>query len=258
MTASTNNKTSWVWMAWLVQLGTFIPFTFLCLRSIGEMPGNKSLLFVLGSTTLWLLVALLNAVLIRGKAQSFLAFITVLVNPYLIPLSIYVSYNDHKTAVIFSIAYCLIIIAATPKDVGLCVFLSGLSFAILQKFLIADIKDTPTKPYIMHLTLAYLGLGITALAWRFLLNKLYEILTGTPEAKQEMEQQSSESQRLAQELSKLAGQHRKLKEAVAEHMAKLNQLSGHKRTEAAEEQRPSPGTESEQETEQEITTEDNE
>ena len=221
--------TSWVWSTWAVHLVMYIVFFVTCLLSIINTTSNMAYYFSLGLMTLWLFAAFLNAVMVPGRIQSFIALIILIVNPFLLPISIYTCSENYTLSIWCGIIYTIVTIAACPFEIGICVFLSSLFFAITQKLFIPNLNETFDSAYIIRLAIAYIGLSAVALVWRFLLAKLYVLLNSSQEIEGDTKPATDNSSKIAQELSQMASEHRQLKESIANHIVQLNTLIGYTR-----------------------------
>jgi len=217
-------STHWIWLSWFVQIILFIPFVYFCLNAYADTPQNLSLIINLIVNTCWLFIAFANCIIIKDRARSFIALTIIIVNPFLIPLSIYSCNNNLKIAIIASIVYTIAIIIITPRNIGICAFVSGVVYAFMQKFLITNLNITPSTIYIIKLSLAYLGLGAIAIAWKILITKLYEAFNYSNHSKKI--KPDKDNQKLADELAQLAKEHQALKQGIAKHINTINQLKG--------------------------------
>lgn len=195
---------------------------------VGVWAGNHGprrysfeVLFVLLFQTGWLVAGVLACAFLRGRLRLLAALVQLLVYPFLIPVSWYLLLGDTRYAVLAGMVLAAGCIVLTPWFAGAAALGGGLVFAAGLKHFCAD--PAVPLPFALWLQLAgaYVGLGVVAVAWRWLLVRLRVLMTPqvvTTTAAAETE----ELGRLRQEIATLTEERQTLRAAVALHVATLN------------------------------------
>jgi hypothetical protein len=91
-------------------------------------------LYYLAVMSLSLLVAMINAFLLRKEARYFIALVIIMSNAFIIPFTFYAFGLDIGYAVGCSLIYVVVTIAMTPRLVGIATLFSAIGFACFMYY----------------------------------------------------------------------------------------------------------------------------
>lgn len=244
MAEDVHQEEPWVLRNWFSQIVFYLILIVFYLREVDNGDRADDIWFYVLVTTALLICAGINAILLGPPMQRVLAATAVLSNAFLIPLGLTAAGISPGVCGFLGAAYLAVTIVLSPTDVGLFMLLAGVAFTWLYKQ--QFVQGGAQLPWLEYLRLAvgYLAMGAVALAWRLLLRRAYDVLSGPPPpelarkpagaatadkdpatVKQGVPTNEDEFQKLFDDYMRLDREHRQLKEGVAQHVVQVNGLA---------------------------------
>lgn len=204
----------WQWWQWFLQLGMTVAVVWWFVYAFAEHERSLNSKFALALAVGWLLVTALNCMAFKGTLRKFIGMTAATVNPVLMPALIYVCSESLEFTIGSAVIYVSLMIIGSALDVAVISFVSGALFVFLHKRYL-DVGEYPIDVgQIIELCIAFFAMGGIALAWRFLIQKMYILVVKGLKGTDTITDQQSEIN--------------ELKMAMAVHIVHSNQLTGYK------------------------------
>jgi hypothetical protein len=192
-------------------------------RESGTIRSDPRLWFVLSVQIVWWIAGVANHVFSKGDVRRFVTLTQVAVNPFLIPISLGLVGGDMKTAAAGSLTFTVLTIILSSRPVSVYTAAAGFVFAVGHRAMLGDLFPAVTAVEAVRLAGAYAAAVGVAVAWRVLLDRFGSLLTQASAAEQ-VAAQVRECEALKRQVTHLAEERQALHEAVAAHVAHLNEV----------------------------------
>lgn len=204
---------TWGWFAWMAHLAAFAVILSYFWTDFIHLKDSSTAVFYVTLNTVVTFYGLFSLTFFKGNIGRLLAFILVTTATLAIGGGVFHVTHDPKQLVVTMMAWTVLLIAVCPLLVALLVVCCSCAVCIFVHHLSPDLLvSVDFSDYFVWIAL-YLGLAAVGFMWRFVLNHLYKVLLAPP---RRVAVQGGSGDEVKQ-----------LREALALHIARLNELTGH-------------------------------
>jgi len=222
---STVNRDDWEYKNLYSQVLLYLACFGFFINALMTEQGRNSMLFYFGFSTVWLILAALNSIIAKRSVSQFISLTVIIVNTFVIPFALYSYGTTVGVAALGSIIYIIFTIAISPIYVGLSAACAGVYFSFIQKKYYVTSGDDSEIVSFIYITAAYISLIVLALCWRFLIHRMYRLLSS---ALTSIQAAKSDDVSLARKrYDDLLNEQQLLKEEMALHIMELNEITGY-------------------------------
>lgn len=218
----------WIWKAWMVHLLFYLFFAFGVVKAPVSHVDRRNIYFLFAGATLWVFTAGVNCFLAESPVRRLMAIAVAMVNSFLIPLTIQVTWGSPQLTFFAGAWFIIITVIVSPIDVGVCTYAAGFCFVFFKATVLPG--ESGDLEFVKYITI-YILAGFLAVAWKIFIGKMWQVLRFTTTVKEEQGngpgEDAENASRLASELSKVAREEKLLKHAIAMQIVKIRKLNDH-------------------------------